>query len=182
LVEKPPWLKEKNVILVDGSEDVKCGENKQYFMLHYSINLFTLSEREFLITDMQETGEKLVNFKDIRPDDIVIGDRAYGTLLGISYLMSRQAGYVLRIRANCFSIYDQNKEKIDLLKRFSGLQEGETDETTVYSMAVMSLYGSVLFEKTRTASAKVLNVLSRQISASAGESLSVNYSRNITNI
>jgi hypothetical protein len=131
LVDKPLWLEGKNVLLVDGSEDVKCGEQKQYFMLHYSIDLFTLSEREFLITDMQ-TGEKLVNFKDIRTNDIVIGDRIYGTLPGIAYLMSRHAYYVLRIRAGCFSIYDRNNEKIDLLEQFSGLQEGETAEITGY--------------------------------------------------
>jgi hypothetical protein len=131
LIDKPLWLEGKNILLVDGSEDVKCGEKKQYFMLHYSIDLFTLSEREFLITNMQ-TGEKLVNFKDIRPDDIVIGDRAYGTLPGISYLMSRQAGYILRVRAGGFSVYDNNNEKIDLFERFSGLKEGETAEITAY--------------------------------------------------
>jgi hypothetical protein len=131
LIDKPLWLEGRNVLLVDGSEDVKCGEQKQYFMLHYSIDLFTLSEREFLITDMR-TGEKLVNFNDIRPNDIVIGDRAYGTLPGIAHLMSRQADYILRIRAGCFSIYDENSEKIELLEQFSGLQEGEIAEITGY--------------------------------------------------
>jgi hypothetical protein len=131
LTDKPKWLKGKNVLLVDGSEDVKCGENKQYFMLHYSIDLFTLSEREFLITDMQ-TGEKLVNFRDIRANDIVIGDRAYGTLPGAAYLMSLKADYILRVRAGGFSIYDHNKEKIDLLEQFSRLREGETAEITAY--------------------------------------------------
>ena len=127
LIEKPQWLKGKNVLLVDGSEDVKCTDKKQYFMLHYSIDLFTLSAREFLITDMK-TGEKLINFKDIGPDDIVMGDRAYGTLSGVSYLNKQQAGYVLRIRACGFNIYDENKEKIDLIKQFSCLKEGESGE------------------------------------------------------
>jgi len=127
LFEKPQWLEGKNVLLLDGSEDVKCGKNKQYFMLHYSIDLFTLCEREFLITDMK-TGEKPANFKDIRPEDIVIADRIYGTLTGISYLKNLKAGYVLRLRAGCFNIYGGNKEKIDLLERFSGLKEGESGE------------------------------------------------------
>ena len=131
LVEKPKWLEGKNVLLIDGSEEVKCGDKKQYFMLHYSVDLFTLCGREFLITDMK-TGEKLVNFKNIGSVDIVIGDRAYGTLPGVGYLMSLNADYVLRVRANGFNIYGRNKEKLDLLEQFSGLQEGESGEFTGY--------------------------------------------------
>ena len=131
LVEKPQWLKEKNVLLVDGSEEVKCGENKLYFMLHYCIDLFSLCEREFLITDMK-TGEKLVNFKKIGKGDIVLADRIYGTLLGISYLMEQEADYILRLRAGAFNIYDRNSEKTDLLEHFSSLQEGEIGEITAY--------------------------------------------------
>jgi hypothetical protein len=129
LLEKPQWLEGRNALLVDGSEDVRCGEEKQYFMLHYSLELFTLSEREFVLTDMK-TGEKLVNFNDIRPGDIVLGDRIYCTLPGIAYLKSRQADYALRMRAGCFTIYDGNGEKIDLLEQFAGLQEGEAGEIT----------------------------------------------------
>ena len=131
LVEKPHWLKGRNVILADGSEDVRCGTKHQYFMLHYLVDLFTLSVREFLITDMK-TGEKLVNFKKIGKNDIVIADRAYGTLKGLLYLLSLQADYVLRIRANGFNVYDQNKQKIDLLEQFAGLKEGGSAEITGY--------------------------------------------------
>jgi len=131
LVEKPQWLKDRNIILADGSEDVRCGTEHLYFMLHYCIDLFTLSLREFLITDMKN-GEKLVNFKEIGKKDIVIADRAYGTLAGLTYLLNRQAGYVLRIRAGCFNIYDQNEQKIDLLEQFAALKEGETAEITAY--------------------------------------------------
>ena len=129
LIEKPNWLKGKNAILVDGSGEVKCTDEKQYFMLHYSIDLFTLCGREFLITDMK-TGEKPVNFKKIGKDDIIITDRAYGRLRSISYAQNRQADYVLRIRANAFNLYDEGGQKTDLLERFSGLKEGETAEIT----------------------------------------------------
>ena len=62
LFEKPQWLKGRNIILVDGSEDVRCGTKHLYFMLHYCIDLFTLSLREFLITDMKN-GENLLILK-----------------------------------------------------------------------------------------------------------------------
>jgi hypothetical protein len=124
LMKSPKWLKGKNVLLVDGSEDVKCGKEKQYYMLHYSIELFALAAREFIITD-NKTGERPANFKNLGNNDIVMGDRAYGTLPGIAYLRQRGAGYILRIRANGFTVYDRKKQKIELMERFSGLREGE---------------------------------------------------------
>ena len=124
IVAKPTWLQGKNVILVDGTEDVKCGVRRQCYMLHYSLDLFTLATREFLITDMK-TGEKLRNFKKVGKNDIVIGDRIYGTLAGIAYLEQRKAGYVLRIKSRGFNIYNGKNHKIDLLKRLSKLKEGK---------------------------------------------------------
>ncbi|MDR2717269.1 MAG: transposase, partial [Treponema sp.] len=126
---KPEWLKGKNVSLVDGTEDVKCGVRRQCYMLHYSLDLFTLAAREFLITDMR-TGEKLANFKQFGRNDIVMGDRIYGTLPGISYLRQRKAGYALRINSRGFTMYDGKYRKIDLLRRLSRLKEGKTADIT----------------------------------------------------
>jgi hypothetical protein len=122
---KPKWLKKKNVILVDGTEDIKCGIRRQCYMLHYSLDLFTLAAREFLVTD-RRTGEKLANFKHLGKDDIVMGDRAYGTMPGIAYIRQRKAGYVLRINCRGFTMYDGKNRKIDLLMRLSRLKEGKT--------------------------------------------------------
>jgi len=124
ITAKPVWLQKKNVILVDGTEDVKCGVRRQCYMLHYSMDLFTLAMREFLVTDMK-TGEKLRNFRKLGKNDIVIGDRIYGTMPGITYLKRRKAGYVLRVKSRGFNIYNGKNQKIDLLKRFSRLKEGK---------------------------------------------------------
>jgi hypothetical protein len=124
-VGKPAWLKNKNVILVDGTEDVKCGVRCRCYMLHYSLDLFTLAAREFLITDIH-TGEKLSNFKRLGKGDIVIGDRAYGNLPGIAYARQQQADYLLRIQGFRHAFFDTGKRRIDLLERLSVLKEGET--------------------------------------------------------
>ena len=123
-VPKPTWLQKKNVLLVDGTEDVKCGVRRTCYMLHYSLDLFTLEAREFLVTD-RRTGEKLVNFRMIGKGDIVVGDRIYGTVPGIAYLKQRGAGYALRIKSRGFRIYDDKKGEINLLHRLSGLNEGD---------------------------------------------------------
>jgi hypothetical protein len=125
LEEKPKWLKDRNVNVVDGTESVKCGLRRQCYLMHYSLDLFTLCPREFLITDMK-TGEKLANFKKFRKGDIVTGDRAYGTLPGIAYLNQHEADYVLRIRSQAFPVYNGRNQQIDLLQRLSGLKEGKT--------------------------------------------------------
>jgi hypothetical protein len=130
IAAKPKWLKDKNVNLVDGTEDVKCGVRRQCYMLHYSMDLFTLEARELLITD-RRTGEKLGNFKLFRKGDIVIGDRAYGTLPGIAWLRQHKAGYVLRIKGRGFPMYNGKGRKIDILKRLSRLKEGKTADITM---------------------------------------------------
>ena len=125
LNEKPKWLQNKNVLLVDGSEDTKGGKNPNYYMLHYSVELFTLSVREILLSDIK-TGEKLSNFNKLGKEDIVMGDRAYTTLNGLEYLMEKGTGYVLRMNAGKFHIYNDEKQKIDILECFSRLKALET--------------------------------------------------------
>ena len=41
-VPKPLWLKNKNVKIAGGSEDVKCGVRRQCYMPRYSLDLFTM--------------------------------------------------------------------------------------------------------------------------------------------
>jgi hypothetical protein len=129
LVEKPAWLENRNVLLIDGSEDGGGGGEKQYFMLHYCMELFTLAVREFLTTD-EQTGEKPANFKKLGKGDIVAADRAYGTLTGIAHLKECGADYAIRLRGRAFNIYDEKGEKIDLTDEFSGLLRGRYGEIT----------------------------------------------------
>lgn len=129
LIEKPDWLKGRDVLLVDGSKDVKTGKEQRSYMLHYSLELFTLAIREFLITE-EKTGEKLSNFKRFEKKDIIIADRMYGTLKGISYLRKLGADYILRLRAEAFNVYDEKGRKIDIAKRLSRLPVMGHEEIT----------------------------------------------------
>ncbi|GHU58686.1 IS4 family transposase [Spirochaetia bacterium] len=125
LAEKPQWLKGKQVCLVDSSEDVICGSRKSYFRLHYCLDLFTLGMRELKVTDIK-TGEALTNFANLGKNDIVIGDRGYGTMPGIRYLKEQGSGFVLRLRARAFTVYNRQGRKISLLGRLKGLKAGES--------------------------------------------------------
>jgi hypothetical protein len=131
LREKPSWLQKRNILLVDGSEDSRGGSEKLFFILHYCLDLFTLCPREFHITE-ETTGEKLSNFTTWGAADIVLGDRAYASLAGLSHLKSCEADYVLRLRGRAFNIYDEKGKKIDLLTQFSDLKAWEYGEITGY--------------------------------------------------
>jgi hypothetical protein len=125
LAEKPPWLAGKQVCLVDASEDVICGRRKSYFRLHYCLDLFTLGMRELKVTGIK-TGETLTNFTGLGKNDIVVGDRIYGSIPGIEYLREQGSGFVLRLRARAFTVYNQDGRKISLLGRLQGLKAGES--------------------------------------------------------
>jgi hypothetical protein len=127
LKKKPEWLRGRKVKIVDGSETVLCGVRRQCYKLHYCLDLFTLDTEEFLITDIK-TGEKLVNFENFQKGDIIMGDRIYGNLKGIAYMLRKKADYVLRINRRGFHLIDEKNQNIDLKKRLSALQEGETTD------------------------------------------------------
>jgi hypothetical protein len=131
LVKKPAWLGKKNVCLMDGSEDVICGNKKEYFRLHYCLDLFTLGVRELGVTKITE-GEKVSRFQGIGKGDVVIGDRAYGNRPGIQYIREQGADYLLRLGARGFTVYNRKGGKIDIPKRFKGLKPGESKDFQGY--------------------------------------------------
>jgi hypothetical protein len=39
---------------------------------------------------------------------LAVADRAYGTLNGMAHCLNCGADYILRLRTNCFAVYDEN--------------------------------------------------------------------------
>ena len=124
LAEKPAWLEGWNVVAVDASEDAKGGKACQYYMLHYCLDLFTLSVRELLVTT-RKVGEKLSNFTLFKKGDLVMGDRVYSSIAGIEHLKGLLADFILRLRSNSFYLYVSPGQVLDLLSYLSGLKVGE---------------------------------------------------------
>jgi hypothetical protein len=75
LVEKPAWLGQKRVYVVDARDESVYGSSKTDFRLHYSVGLFDLGMKEMRLGDAKR-GEKLSNFERYGKDDLVIADRA----------------------------------------------------------------------------------------------------------
>ena len=125
LEEAPQWLKDYRVCLTDASDYCKQGSQNADFRFHYMVELFTLNMTEFHFTEASE-GEKISRYETIRSKDIIIGDRAYGTITGRQYVVDKKADFLFRLRAKAFNLYTEEKKIFDLTEF---LQENyETDK------------------------------------------------------
>jgi len=127
-IEKPGFLGDKNVILVDASDELvknriqKEGRGKLW-RLHYTFDLFNFCCKEMRLTEMTE-GEKLTHYQ-VNADEIYIADRIYCTIKSIEHVKQGGADFILRFRSKSFLLYDKNGEKIEILPILSGLDTYE---------------------------------------------------------
>lgn len=122
-IAKPEWL-DKKVIAVDGSELSIKGSKKGDYWLHCAFDIFNFSYRSMEITEFG-AGEKLSRHV-IEPGDIVLADRAYGTIRGMEHVLAGDGDFILRYKTKGFNVYDEQGSKIDLVDRFSHLAPMET--------------------------------------------------------
>jgi hypothetical protein len=122
IVKKPCWLKEFNVRIVDASIITEPGVTGSNWRLHYSIELFGLSCDHFQITD-QKVGETFRNFP-IKKGDLLMGDRGYGSIAGINYVIENDGDFLVRIRNKAFNLMKNENEEFCLLENFRKLNYG----------------------------------------------------------
>jgi len=128
---KPGYLDNYRVVAVDASDVTEKGRSGQLYHLHYAIDIFAMSTVCYKITK-QEVGETLRNFT-LSFGDLVVADRAYGTLTSMNYCINSGAEYILRLKSNSFCLYDEDGGKIDILGKLSDLAPGESRD--VYASA-----------------------------------------------
>jgi len=124
---KPSWLEYRRVLTADGTEESRTGSKGADYRFHWLMDLFTLETIEMKLTDYGE-GEKLNQYTEIQRGDIVVADRAYGTLKSIDYALSRECDYVLRLKANAFNLYDERGRQINIEKKIEKMKEGTYKE------------------------------------------------------
>ncbi len=123
--EKPKGLEEYRVLAVDASDINSKGAVKQYWHLHYAVDLFALSCAEFKLTEAT-IGETLKNFT-LRKKDLILGDRAYASLSGIEYCLSCGADFVMRMKNKSFTLYDEAHNKTDLCEILKNVDKNASD-------------------------------------------------------
>jgi len=129
IIPKPAFLGNKSVNLVDASSETSK-DNKTEWRLHYAFDLFNFSCKHMEITKNTE-GERLTRFK-IQPDEILIGDKAYGTISGIEHVRASGGDCVLRIRSKSFNIYNKEGKQINLLDKLRTLCSLENTRINCY--------------------------------------------------
>lgn len=127
--KKPAELESYKVIAVDASDIVQKGAVKKTWHLHYGIDLFSLTCNQFKLTE-QSTGESLKNF-DIKEKDLIIADRAYGTIRSIEHCLNSGGDFIIRIKNKPFNLYNKQGEKI-LLSDWLKTVGKKAVELTVY--------------------------------------------------
>lgn len=130
--KKPEELEPYRVIAVDVSDIVQKGTVKRTWHLYYEIALFLLTCNQFKLTE-QSTGESFKNF-EIKEKDLIIADRAYGTITSIGHCLESGGEFMIRIKNKPFHLYSQdgeNGEKI-LLSDWLKTINKKAEERTIY--------------------------------------------------
>lgn len=131
ITEKPGWLEPWRVRLVDATDEAIQGSKGVDYRLHCMMDLFTLEAVETNLTTA-ERGESMTNFNKIESGDLVIGDRAYGTLSSISHILGKGGDFCLRLRANAFTLYNELGKKVDLAELLSETPEKASRGFSLY--------------------------------------------------
>jgi hypothetical protein len=129
--KRPEWLEYRRVLAVDATTEESMDAARTGWNLHYMLDIFTLEAKEIKLTD-GKTGEKLSNFAEIGWNDIVMGDRAYGTLKSIEYAKDRGADYIVRLKSGAFNVYDGDGNRIDIRKEIDEMQEDSYKKMELY--------------------------------------------------
>jgi hypothetical protein len=140
VIEKPAFLADRNVQLIDATDETTKGKNKDTWRLHYVFNLFDFSATSMELTTNKE-GEKLTRH-DVNEGNIYIADRIYCTMSGIEHVVASNADFLLRFKSKAFHLYDEAGVRIDLLSSLRGCNHGkglgELENTGVYCFYKLS--------------------------------------------
>jgi hypothetical protein len=130
IIEKPEFLGDKQVKLVDASDETTKGKEKSTWRLHYVFNLFAFQCTTMDLTTNKE-GERLTRH-DVSENDIMIADRVYCTMRGIEHVLKSKADFVLRFRSKAFYLYDESGNSFELLPHLRQLKSLESTDMQVF--------------------------------------------------
>lgn len=130
--EKPGWLRDYRVIATDASDVTEKGRSGRLYHLHFALDIFKMESLQYYITT-QKTGETLKNFT-IEYNDLFLVDRGYCSLEGIEHCLNTNGYFIIRIRKNCFKMYDNDNQQVDLLNHMQSLKFEDKMDLSVYAI------------------------------------------------
>lgn len=120
----PPIDASVRLRLIDGSIIKEPGKTGSQWRLHFSFTLPEFHCDYFKIspTKGEGTGETLTQYP-VQAGDYIMGDRAYSTAPGITYVVSRGAYVLVRVNTQSLPFYDREAQPFDLLQALSGVEQ-----------------------------------------------------------
>jgi len=129
-IQKPEFLGNKQIKIVDASDEVSKGKEKTTWRLHYVFNLFEFSCAHMELTTNKE-GERVTRH-EVSENDIMIADRIYCTMSGIEHVLANKGDYVIRFKSKAFNLYDADGKPIELLPYLRDLKTLENTEVSCF--------------------------------------------------
>lgn len=124
------FAKKYRVRLVDASMISEPGSTGSDWRLHYSLNLENLHCDAFEVTD-NRTGESLTNFS-VRPQDLLVGDRAYCNTRGILHVVDQSADVLVRFHSTSLPLFNYRGQRIKLLSKLRTLKGAAVGDWNAY--------------------------------------------------
>jgi hypothetical protein len=129
-IEKPSFLGNRRVKLVDASDETTKGKEKSTWRLHYVIDLFAFQCAEMKLTSNKE-GEKLTRHQ-VKENDVIVADRIYCTIRGIEHVLANEGDFLIRFKSKAFSLYDEEGKSLELLRYLRHLGPLESTEVRCF--------------------------------------------------
>lgn len=149
---RPGW--QRVVRAIDATTVSEPGSTGTNWRVHYSLDLSSLQCDYFEITDARG-GETSLRYP-VRAGDILVGDRVYGNLPGVSYVVQHQGDVIMRWQLGR-PLVDEKGRPTNLLDLVKGLRVGQVREHRVgVGNATESIPGRlIVVKRTRVATQEV---------------------------
>lgn len=115
--------------VVDATTVSEPGSTGSDWRLHYALELKTLRCDFFELTDVH--GGESYTRVPVRAGDLMLGDRGYESLEGVSHVVRHQGEVLVRMKAIGLPLKGPGGGRFDLLERWQGLGVGEVGEWKV---------------------------------------------------
>jgi Transposase DDE domain len=111
---------------VDATTVEEHGATGTDWRVHYAIDLVDLQCDFFELTDVHG-GETFRRFP-VRPGDLLLGDRTYGTPPGIDHVVGHGGTVLVRVNQQALPLFDPRGRRFPLVAHLRGLRVGRVGE------------------------------------------------------
>ena len=115
-----PAVRGRRVRVIDATTVAEPGRTGSVWRVHYVLNLANLQCEHFQVTSPQ-VGERFQRVP-VRPGDLLLADRAYGTPPGVAHVCTAGGDVLVRINLRMLPLVTESQRRINILARLRTLR------------------------------------------------------------